>query len=937
MKLNTRWSLAVVAGTAIAVLGTLPMHTAYAGPETTTKDSAKKKKKKDFPDFKKVVTDDFEKVISTADGKSMWDIYVNEKTGKVIAKLPRNFEKKQYFLAPTMAEGVPSANSSMIDGYLITWKRIGKRLALIQPNLIVRSTGDKESKLSRDMQFTDRIVTDMPILTIEGGAPVIDLTELFVKNGRSLFPFLPRLNANLVEVATAKAFPNNVELAFRAPAPNGTLITMHYSLSDMPDKTGYKPREADYRVGFFTTSYADLNNIGDSDLTTRYINRWNLEKADPDLDMSPPKEPIVFYIEHTTPIKYRQAVREAILEWNKAYEKVGIVNAIEVYQQDARTGAHMEKDPEDVRYNFARWSSNNSGFAIGPLRADPRTGQILDADILMNDGWLRGAVARFDKVLSSMATETFNPETLSWLDSHPNWDPRIQLAPTADRTRLLAERRQMLATTGPRPYGGYPIAEAFEQSKQARELGGLWSYTNANIFQSLCTQANNKAMDMDMASLGLIDFQGINTRDGDLDGVPDEFVNAMIKDVIMHEIGHVMGLRHNFSASTIYDIEQINSKKMKGHAFTGSVMDYNATNYNFKLGETQGDYFMPTVGPYDVWAIQYGYETDKKKLDDILARASEPELIFQTDENTVGPDPTARLRDMGRNTLEFVEMETGLIHEYRSRILDRSVKEGDSWERTRRAYQSVLGQQIRNVMTAANWIGGTYTYRDRVGTTDRDPLKPVSADEQRRALKLVMEQTFNDEAYALNEDLLTKMTVDRWIDQGARAFVSEETYNIHDTIQGIQNLALTLVLNPTTLRRVYDNEFLIDSEQDAFTLAEMMESISKSVWSELGEKGAHTRHSARNPMISSLRRDLQSMYVDRLIDLSLPDAMPGAAAKPIADLAQWHLGMIAQNIGNTLEEGNSSLDPYTASHLAAVKKRIEAALKAQFIFNRDDV
>ena len=75
--------------------------------------------------------------------------------------------------------------------------------------------------------------------------------------------------------------------------------------------------------------------------------------------MSPPKQPIVFYIEHTTPIRYRRFVRDGVLYWNKAFEKVGMVNAIEVYYQDAATGAHMEKDPEDVRYNFVRWLSNN--------------------------------------------------------------------------------------------------------------------------------------------------------------------------------------------------------------------------------------------------------------------------------------------------------------------------------------------------------------------------------------------------------------------------------------------------------------------------------------------------------------------------------------------------------------------------------------------------
>ena len=124
-------------------------------------------------------------------------------------------------------------------------------------------------------------------------------------------------------------------------------MTLAYSISSMPQKTGYKPRKADARIGYFTTTHLDLAKPGVYDPYVRYINRWHLEKADPKLKMSPPKQPIVFYMEHTVPVRYRRWVREGILEWNKAYEKVGIVNAIEVRQQDARSKNHMEKDPED--------------------------------------------------------------------------------------------------------------------------------------------------------------------------------------------------------------------------------------------------------------------------------------------------------------------------------------------------------------------------------------------------------------------------------------------------------------------------------------------------------------------------------------------------------------------------------------------------------------
>jgi hypothetical protein len=106
-----------------------------------------------------------------------------------------------------------------------------------------------------------------------------------------------------------------------------------------------------------------------------------------------------------------------------------LANAIEVYYQDAATGAHMEKDPEDVRYNFVRWLNNNIGTAIGPSRVDPLTGEILDADIILTDGWIRHYWRQFNDVIPGLAMEGMSPATLAWLQTRPQWDPRVRLTP----------------------------------------------------------------------------------------------------------------------------------------------------------------------------------------------------------------------------------------------------------------------------------------------------------------------------------------------------------------------------------------------------------------------------------------------------------------------------------------------------------------------------
>ena len=135
-------------------------------------------KKSEFPKFDTVVKDTYKKVVSTVDGKpGMYTLYVDHKTGDVLAELPRNFSKQNIFFAYTISGGTRTAGVQAGDMYA-HWKRFGKRLALIQPNYAVRSTGDKQSRAGTKRVFTDRVILDIPIKTMgPGGGPVIDLFD----------------------------------------------------------------------------------------------------------------------------------------------------------------------------------------------------------------------------------------------------------------------------------------------------------------------------------------------------------------------------------------------------------------------------------------------------------------------------------------------------------------------------------------------------------------------------------------------------------------------------------------------------------------------------------------------------------------------------------------------------------------------------------------
>ncbi|RMH27086.1 MAG: DUF5117 domain-containing protein [Planctomycetota bacterium] len=911
-----------------------------AAASSKARSSGSKSKKDDLPKFEKV-GEGYEKVVSTTDGANpLYTLYVREKDGQMLAELPRNLERQKLFIATTITGGIGANTHIQWGDTYAYWKKFGDRLALMQSELATRSTGDDESKISLDEQFTDRVILDVPIVAKgENGGYVIDMDDLLLGNARSFYgPLASGVNKRLATIAKAKAFPQNVEIAFTAPvaANQNRLTTFHYSISVLPERTGYKPREADYRVGFFVTAYNDLAKVPDDSTWTRYINRWNLEKADPKLSMSPPKEPIVFYISDTTPIRYRRYVREGILEWNKAFEKVGIVNAVEVYQQDARTGAHMDKDPEDRRYNFYVWNSNGAGFAIGPSRVDPRTGQIIDADVVMNDGWIRFAAAQWQRVLPQQAMENFGPETLAWLDQHPELDPRIRLLPSAERVEALRQRRLELAQGG-RPFGGHPAASGdprFIGDDPYDGLDGRISQING-----YCAMADDRGMDLAMARLGLLPIMGKGNGEGDmLDGAPEWFVGAVIKDVTMHEIGHTLGLRHNFIASTIYTMDEINSAKMKGQAFTGSVMDYNAVNIQYgDLGTEQAAYFMPTIGPYDYWAIRYGYAQSDKELKDILAESTDPTHVYATDEDTFGPDPRARRRDMGKDALDFERSMMQLVQDLRKEIVDRVLEEGDSYQKVRDAYGTTLGIHFRAVSNAANWVGGTYLNRDRVGDADRNPNEPVDVDLQRQALEFVINNAFNDEAFGLTPELLAKMGLDKWWGSMPQSLLfADPPFEVHDTILGIQSVAMTMLLNPTTLKRVYDNEYRTPADDDAVTLPEVLFGVTDAAWSELDTR-SDRRYTEREPMISSLRRNLQRENLDRLIDLTMPGALTGAAAKPVQTLAAFKLRELDEKIESALKRADSKIDAYTLAHLSDAHVRIGKALDAVYIYNADEI
>lgn len=811
---------------------------------------------------------------------------IYHKKGKMYLEIPRRVLKKPFFLATSFAGGNTFHGWQWSD-QLVHWERFDNKLLLVEED--VRYRADARAPVSEAVRrtYSNRIVLALPIIA-EGRGPqrgfVVDGKRLLADNARVFFGATAgNLNPSLAKFDKLKAFPNNCEIAVTMPTrTDGKLTTLHYSLARLP-KSDYKPRVADDRIGYFLTAFKDFSK-GDRNegRFVRLINRWNLKKKDPSLAVSPPVRPIVFYVEKTVPVRYRRAVREGILEWNLAFEKIGFYNAIEVRQQTETEFSDL--DPEDSRYNFFRWITSESAFAMGPSRVNPRTGEILDADVIFDDSMARFFLADYDRLLRDLPQTFFSPAMRRFYREHPHDAPFAGIESL--RCRHGAEQQTQ------------------------RNLFDEIPHENPAASRAFCRYGEGLVHQIGMAGLAHIALQGDKATE-----VPEEFVYSVIKETVMHEIGHTLGLRHNFKASTWKTQEQMNQAEY-GEATTASVMDYNALNV--VPGKEQQEHFITgTIGPYDYWAIEYGYAPGKsvKDLRKIASRSSEEGLAYGTDEDLWGGDPTIAQFDFGKDPLEYARQRLDLVRRLLPTLVDRVPAEGESFEKVRRAFDSLLYEVSSASAIAARHVGGVNLSRDHKGSPNyRPPVEVIPAEKQREALRLIREHIFSPTSLELPPSLLQHLAGSKWGHWGMGQAAA--SYPILDRIQGIQSMAVAMVTSPETLSRVRNNEMKV-TEGSTLTIPELMSTLTDAIFEE--------GRAQQDLTLSPIRQNLQRIYLERLIRLTVgrssggPPIVPALARAQLIDI-QTRLQRMSGRSG----------DVYTKAHVSDCDSRIERALRAEY-------
>ncbi|MFQ5664271.1 MAG: zinc-dependent metalloprotease [Terriglobia bacterium] len=409
-----------------------------------------------------------------------------------------------------------------------------------------------------------------------------------------------------------------------------------------------------------------------------------------------------------------------------------------------------------------------------------------------------------------------------------------------------------------------------------------------------------------------------------------EFIRQFTREVTAHEVGHTLGLRHNFRASTINRSDQLaDAQRARTVGLGASVMDYNPAVVALK-GEKQGDYFPMVVGSYDQWAIEYAYkpvaraktpEEELPALRQIAARVADPLLPYATDEdaglNPRALDPRNSRFDFTDKPLTWFHHEFKVVNELWANMESKLLEPGESYTVLRRAFNFSWTPYFRGAHVAMKYIGGIYHNRDHFGDPNgRPPYVPVPAAKQREALAFLANEVWAPDVFQAPAELLNKLQFERFWDFEFSAYRTPRLdYPLHDAVLFVQSEVLSDLYHPTKLARLQDLEVKYPNPNDRFTMADMFVGIRNAIWSELDSGSA----------INSFRRNLQRAHLRHLIRLLVKPA--NDTPQDAVTLARADLVELEQRIGRALSAG--PLDYTTRAHLEETRARIRQALEAQ--------
>ena len=732
----------------------------------------KKNKKKETTE--EVSKTDFEKIASESNlvSRGMFNVYAQD--GKYYFEIPVSLLQRDMLVVNKLQRvpfelndaGVNRGTNYETQMIRFEWNKEEKKIRVRQSRPLPESPeNDAITRSVRD-NFISPLIADFKLeaCNADSTSVIIQINDIYDGSETSINNVFDNINLgtsavkDLSRIMSIKAFPNNIvatsELTTKVregmSAVNVT-VEVSSSLVLLPEKP-MMGRLDDPKVGYFTK---DLLYFSDSQQKTeekKYITRWRLEPKPENREaylrgeLVEPEKPIVFYIENSTPYRWRKYIKQGIEDWQVAFERAGFKNAIIAKELPDSIAANAD----DINYSVVTYAASSKANAMGPSILDPRSGEILEADIM----WWHNVI--------SMVQEWITVQT------------------------------------------------------------------------------------------GAIDPKARGTK------LPDEMMGDAIRFVACHEVGHSLGLRHNMMGSWTFPTDSLRSKSFtdKMNSTASSIMDYARYNYVAQPGDGVTA-VSPHIGPYDIFAIEYGYrwyglptpEAEKDVLYDFLNKHNGRLYKYsEAQDPRSAVDPRAQNEDLGDDPVRSSELGIANL----KRIVPEIIKwtttgeKGQTYEEASRLYYAVITQWNNYLYHVMANIGGIYIENTTVG----DGVKTYTYVEKEK-----QEASLD---FLLNEVLCYP----RWLFDTE---ISDYTFLLRKNPTGVIEYAPSQILKNTQgyifwdllsndrLMRMLENE--LKNGKKAFTVVEMMDKMHNSIFATTIKGGT--------PDV--MERNLQKGFLDALI------------------------------------------------------------------------
>lgn len=780
---------------------------------------AKKKKPADSAKPKSSLS---EKIKACKKQDGLFTLYQDTTNGALYMLIKKEQLNGTYIYFSYTENGVVAAGhfrGNFRENMVFNIRRYFDRVEFIEQNTgFYFDSANAISKASA-ANISNAILVSQKIVAEEDGNMLLDANAIFLGENMSQIKPTPipvpgsvsllgALSKDKSKYVKMRNYPNNtdvvVEYVYDNPAPmarGGKEVTNARAVSIVYQHTFIKAPETlmpsrrdDQRIGFFGQQINDMTTT-EAVPYRDVINRWRLEKKDKNATVSEVVKPITWWIENTTPVEFRPIIKEAGLQWNMAFEAAGFKNAVVILEQpDTATW-----DAGDINYNVLRWTSSPQPpfGGYGPSFVDPRTGEILGADIMLE---------------YIFVTNRINQEKL--FDA--------------------------------------PQPAMFDENKpdqmQVCEAGHHLHMTS--MFGQNVINARN--------------LSALEKRD---------YMKQSLYYLVMHEMGHTMGLMHNMKASQLWSPAQAHDKTLtRKYGLTGSVMDYPSVNLATDQSK-QGDYFTTRPGPYDMWAIEYGYSqaldndvAEEARLTAILSRSGDSTLIFGNDADDMrapgkGVDPRVNINDFSNDAITYSIERIKLVNNMLPKLAGRYIEQGKSNQEFRQAYAISMGEIANAAAATSRYIGGVYVNRNMDG---KPAYTPVSFADQKRAMAALNQYLFSPKAMDASASLYNNLQMQR---RGFNFFGTPDDPKIHDRILAIQSAVIDHLLAASTLERITDSRLY----GNKYSAADMLTDLTNACFRE---------DLAGN--VNTFRQNLQVEYVKdlcQIISLEKPSSSYDNVAK----------------------------------------------------------